>query len=202
MSIYLQGLIFGIAYIAPIGIQNLFIVSTALEQPLKRALKVAGIVIVFDISLALACFYGMGRLLQTTAWLEKAVLLVGGILVIYIGIQLLRQTEVTMTPKTQAFSYKMAVVTAFSVAWLNPQALIDGSVLLGAFRVTLADEVAHLFMAGVITASIAWFLSLTGLISHFKHVLKGQVLLWINRICGGIIILYGLKLLIDFIQKI
>lgn len=202
MSVYLQGLIFGVAYIAPIGIQNLFVVSTAIEQPLRRALKVAAIVIFFDISLAMACFYGMGKLLQTTAWLELAVLLIGGLLVIYIGLQLLRQTKVAMTPQKQTFSYKVTIITAFSVAWLNPQALIDGSVLLGAFRVTLADEVAHLFMAGVITASIVWFLSLTGLVSRFKHVLRDQVLLWINRICGGIIILYGLKLLINFIQKV
>lgn len=202
MSIYLQGLIFGIAYIAPIGMQNLFVVSTAVEQPLKRAVKVALIVIFFDISLAMACFYGMGQLLQSTYWLELAVLLVGSVLVTYIGVQLIRQTDIKLTTEQQQFSYKMAILTAFSVAWLNPQALVDGSVLLGAFRVSLADDVAHFFMAGVMTASAVWFLSLTGLVSKFKRLLQPKMLVWVNRICGGVIILYGVKLFVNFVQKV
>ncbi|MFD1671101.1 LysE/ArgO family amino acid transporter [Agrilactobacillus yilanensis] len=202
MTIFLQGLIFGVAYIAPIGMQNLFVVSTAIEQPIKRAFKVALIVIAFDISLALACFYGMGKLLQSTTWLELLVLLVGGLLVIYIGLQLLRQKNVTMETTNEQFSYKLAILTAFSVAWLNPQALVDGSVLLGAFRVTLADNVAHLFIIGVMVASFVWFISITGLVSKFKHLVSPKILLWINRICGGIIILYGIKLLVNFVQKL
>lgn len=100
------------------------------------------------------------------------------------------------------FSYKAAIMTAFSVAWLNPQALIDGSVLLAAFRVSIPAALAHFFMIGVIIASIAWFIGLTGLISKFKHLMQPRVLLWINRVCGIIIILYGVKLLTTFVTKI
>lgn len=167
MAVFLQGLLFGVAYIAPIGMQNLFVVSTAIEQPLKRALQVALIVIFFDTSLSLACFYGVGKLLQTTPWLELAVLLVGSLLVFYIGWGLVRQKEVAMGTMATAFSYKATIITAFSVAWLNPQALIDGSVLLGAFRVSLPAGLTHFFMLGVIIASIIWFIGLTGLISKF-----------------------------------
>ncbi|MCG0572613.1 L-lysine permease [Lactiplantibacillus plantarum] len=85
MQVFLQGLLFGIVYIAPIGMQNLFVVSTAIEQPLQRALRVALIVIAFDTSLSLACFYGVGRLLQTTPWLELGVLLIGSLLVFYMA---------------------------------------------------------------------------------------------------------------------
>lgn len=63
MAHYLQGLLFGLAYIAPIGLQNLFVINTALAQPRRRALRVAMIVTFFDISLALATFYDVGKLL-------------------------------------------------------------------------------------------------------------------------------------------
>lgn len=46
----------GLAYLAPIGAQNLFVINTALTAPLGIALVTAGIVAFFDISLALACF--------------------------------------------------------------------------------------------------------------------------------------------------
>ncbi|WP_285298056.1 LysE/ArgO family amino acid transporter [Lactiplantibacillus plantarum] len=202
MQVFLQGLLFGIVYIAPIGMQNLFVVSTAIEQPLQRALRVALIVIAFDTSLSLACFYGVGRLLQTTPWLELGVLLIGSLLVFYIGWNLLRQKATVMGALDADFSYKAAILTAFSVAWLNPQALIDGSVLLAAFRMSIPAALTHFFMLGVILASIIWFIGLTSLINKFKHLMQPRVLLWINRICGGIIILYGVKLLATFITKI
>ncbi|AUI79053.1 LysE/ArgO family amino acid transporter [Lactiplantibacillus pentosus] len=202
MQVFLQGLLFGIVYIAPIGMQNLFVVSTAIEQPLQRALRVALIVIAFDTSLSLACFYGIGKLLQTTPWLELAVLFVGSLLVFYIGWHLLRQPEAAMDTLDSDFSYKAAILTAFSVAWLNPQALIDGSVLLAAFRVSIPAALTHFFIAGVIIASVIWFIGLTSLISKFKHLMRPRVLLWINRVCGLIIILYGIKLLANFVTKI
>ena len=60
MPTYLQGLTIGLAYVAPIGMQNLFVINSALTQPRRRALLTALIVIAFDISLALACFFGIG----------------------------------------------------------------------------------------------------------------------------------------------
>ena len=35
---------------------------------------------------------------------------------------------------------RQVVATAFVVTWLNPQAIIDGTMMLGAFRVTLPAE--------------------------------------------------------------
>ena len=54
MNIYLQGLTMGLAYVAPIGLQNLFVINTALTQKSSRVYLTALIVIFFDISLGLA----------------------------------------------------------------------------------------------------------------------------------------------------
>jgi len=37
MDIYIHGLTMGLAYVAPIGLQNLFVINTALTQPKLRA---------------------------------------------------------------------------------------------------------------------------------------------------------------------
>ena len=60
MSCFFQGLTMGLAYVAPIGLQNLFVINSALTQSRHRAFLTALIVIFFDISLALACFFGIG----------------------------------------------------------------------------------------------------------------------------------------------
>ena len=70
MPTYLQGLTIGLAYVAPIGMQNLFVINSALTQPRRRALLTALIVIAFDISLAQACFFGIGALVERFDWLQ------------------------------------------------------------------------------------------------------------------------------------
>ena len=50
MDIYLQGLTMGLAYVAPIGLQNLFVINTALTQKRGRVFLTALIVIFFDIT--------------------------------------------------------------------------------------------------------------------------------------------------------
>ena len=64
MDIYLQGLTMGLAYVAPIGLQNLFVINTALTQRKSRVYATAFIVIFFDVTLGLACFFGIGALVD------------------------------------------------------------------------------------------------------------------------------------------
>lgn len=64
MEYFLQGLTMGLAYVAPIGVQNLFVINSALVNSCSRALLTALIVIFFDVSLALACFFGIGAVME------------------------------------------------------------------------------------------------------------------------------------------
>ena len=60
MNIYLQGLTMGLAYVAPIGLQNLFVINSALTQRRSRVYLTALIVILWDVSLGVSCFLGAG----------------------------------------------------------------------------------------------------------------------------------------------
>ena len=64
MYYFLQGLTLGLAYVAPIGVQNLFVINSAMTQSRRRALLTALIVIFFDVTLALFCFFGIGAAIQ------------------------------------------------------------------------------------------------------------------------------------------
>ena len=64
MLAYLQGLSLGLAYVAPIGVQNLFVINAGLSQPRAAAYRTALIVIFFDVTLALAGFFGIGALVD------------------------------------------------------------------------------------------------------------------------------------------
>lgn len=200
---YIQGLIMGLAYVAPIGLQNLFVINTALTQTRRRSFATAFIVIFFDVTLALVCFFGIGAIMEKSQLIEMAVLLIGSLIVIWIGISLLRSKDDTLeSSKDVNVPILKVISTACVVTWFNPQAIIDGTMMLGAFRATLPAAEGLKFISGVATASFCWFLGITTLLSIFRSRFSSRVLRIINIICGCIIIFYGLKLLYQFIQMV
>ena len=200
MIYYLQGLTMGLAYVAPIGLQNLFVINTALTQNRKRAFTTAFIVIFFDITLALACFFGIGAIMEQSKWLEMVVLLVGSIIVIFIGISLVKAKDTLDNNTNVNIPLLKVISTACVVTWFNPQALIDGSMMLGAFKATLPEGQDVSFILGVASASCMWFLGLSLIISRFSARITDKVLRVINIICGVVILFYGAKLGISFVR--
>ena len=202
MNIYLQGLTMGLAYVAPIGLQNLFVINSALTQKRSRVYLTALIVILWDVSLGVSCFLGAGALMQALPWLQKVILGLGSLIVIWIGIGLLRSRASLEGGKDVNVPVWKLFTTAFVVTWFNPQAIIDGTMMLGAFHVTLAAGQETPFITGVACASFSWFIGLTFLISLISSKFNAKVMRWINIVCGVIIIGYGLKLFVSFVQML
>ncbi len=200
MNIYLQGLTMGLAYVAPIGLQNLFVINSALTQKRSRVYITALIVIFWDISLGISCFLGAGALMQALPWLQKAILGLGSLIVIYIGVGLLRSKASLEGGRDVNVPLWKLAGSAFVVTWLNPQAIIDGTMMLGAFRATLTDGGDLPFICGFGSASVIWFLTLSTVVSLLGSKFNEKVLNIINKVCGAVIIFYGCKLLWNFIK--
>ena len=202
MDIYLQGLTMGLAYVAPIGLQNLFVINTALTQPKHRVYLTALIVIFFDVTLGMACFFGVGAVMSALPLLEKAILLVGSAIVIWIGIGLVRAHDTMDTSTKVDIPILKVISTACVVTWFNPQAIIDGTMMLGAFKATLPAGMDMFFVGGFSSASVLWFTGISTIISLFSAKFTDKTLRVINVICGCVIIFYGFKLLWSFIQMV
>lgn len=202
LSYFLQGFLLGLAYVAPIGMQNMYVINTAVRSNRLRAYQVAFITVFFDVSLALACFLGVGMILQNFPALKYFILGLGSAAVIYIGIGLVKAApEINSEMDVDQALLKVAGM-CFAVTWLNPQAIIDGSLLLGGYRASLPAAGSGFFIAGVACASFTWFTGLTTVISTFKAVMNDKILRYINIFCGSIIIFYGVKLGFSLISEI
>ena len=200
MGYFFQGLTMGLAYVAPIGLQNLFVINSALTHTRRRALLTAWIVIFFDVTLAFACFFGIGAVMERYQWLQMVILCVGSLIVIYIGIGLLRAKAEEIDRSKTTDSIRKTISSACVVTWFNPQAIIDGTMMLGAFHVTLPAQQSLPFISGVGIASCLWFTGITLAISLFSDRFNAKTLRIINVVCGVIIIFYGCKLMWNFIQ--
>ena len=201
MDFYLQGLTLGLAYVAPIGMQNLFVINSALTQTRLRALLTALIVIFFDITLAMACFFGIGLVMQKYPPVQLGILLLGGLVVVYIGVSLLK-SSVRQIGGAQQMPLGKTVWAACMVTWFNAQAVIDGTMLLGAFKASMTEAQSLHFLFGVLSASCLWFVTLAMVVSLAGSLVTPRVLGVINKICGAVIAVYGLRLLWHFAEII
>ena len=200
MNIYLQGLLLGLSYCAPIGMQNLFVIDTALTQRRRRLYPLIFIVVFFDVTLGLACFLGAGALMEALPWLQKIILGIGSLLVIYIGIGLVRSKASLDGGRDVNVPLWKAAATACVVTWFNPQALIDGTMMLGAARATLPAHTDAFFIGGFASASVLWFTFLGTAVSLLGSKINEKILTVINKVCGAFIIFYGCKLLYSFVK--
>lgn len=199
MHYFLQGMTMGLAYVAPIGVQNLFVIDSALTHSRRRALVTALIVIFFDVTLAFACFFGIGAVVQRYVWLQMMVLLAGSLVVICMGAGLLRAKSERAEKSRIDRSIRKTISSACVVTWFNPQAIIDGTMMTGAFYVTLPASQSMPFIFGVAAASCMWFTGVTLVVSIFRSSFDEKVIRMINRFCGVVIIFYGIKLFGSFV---
>lgn len=201
MDFYIQGLTLGLAYVAPIGMQNLFVINSALTQTRLRALVTALIVIFFDVTLALACFFGIGLVMQKYPPVQLGVLLLGGLVVMYIGVSLLK-SSVRQIGGAQQMPLGKTVWAACVVTWFNAQAVIDGTMLLGAFKASMTEAQSLHFLFGVLSASCLWFVTLAMVVSLAGSLITPRTLNLINKICGTVIIIYDIKLFWHFAEMV
>lgn len=201
MDFYIQGLTLGLAYVAPIGMQNLFVINSALTQPRWRALVTALIVIFFDVTLALACFFGIGLVMQKYPPVQLGILLLGGLVVVYIGVSLLK-SSVRQIGGAQQMPLGKTMWAACVVTWFNAQAVIDGTMLLGAFKASMTEAQSLHFLFGVISASCLWFVTLAMVVSLAGSLITPRTLNLINKICGTVIIIYDIKLFWHFAEMV
>ena len=100
MTYFWEGLLLGFAVLAPIGMQNLFIVNTALVQKVSRIVITILIVAFFDITLSVSAFYGIGAIFDIWPFLKGIILLLGGAVIFYMGFKMFNsQTQLSKKDK-------------------------------------------------------------------------------------------------------
>lgn len=198
----IKGFTIGLAYLAPIGMQNLYVINSAIARKKSQMYFVVFTTIFFDISLSLASFFGVGYIIDKIPLLKLIILLLGSITIIIIGIQLLRSNPSIDTDITYEHDIVKTIFSCFLVTWANPQAILDGTMLFGSLRASISDSLITYFIIGACTASIAWFFSLGTIVSILKKSFTSKSLKRINTYCGIIIIYYGCRIAYNFFTEV
>ncbi|NME82880.1 LysE family transporter [Clostridium sp. SM-530-WT-3G] len=198
----IKGFIIGLAYLAPIGMQNLYVINSAISQKKSQMYFVVILTTFFDISLSLASFFGIGYAMSKLPILKLIILCLGSLTIIIIGFQLLKSRPVIDTSIKTNNNIKKIILSCFLVTWANPQAILDSTMLFGSLRASIPDSLITYFILGACTSSIVWFFSLGTFVNILKKSFNSQVLKIINILCGIIVIYYGCRIGYNFLIEI
>ena len=162
----------------------------------------SAIVAFFDVALSVTCFYGMGAIMSSSVWLELALIFVGSIVVIIMGTKILKSSDNTELNDNVEIPITKVIATSCVVTWFNPQAIIDGSMLLGTSKAAIPSEYGTAFIISCAVASVCWWFIMPSVVYHFKSKFSNKVLRIISIVCGIFIVVYGCKLFVSGIQLV
>ena len=196
-SFLVRGLILGFSIAAPVGpIGILCIRRTLAEGRLVGAISGLGAAtadLVYGILTGFGLTLVSSLLIGQQFWFR----LVGGIFLIYLGATTFfaRPAEQAAQVSSKPGQLTGAYVSTFFLTLSNPMTILSFAAVfagmgLGATHGSYLD--AGLLVGGVFLGSAAWWLLLSGGVSLLRSRINGPVLVWVNRIAGMVLALFGL----------
>jgi len=198
ISFFLRGLLIGLSVAATVGPMSVLCIHRTLQRGFLY-----GLVSGFGIATAdglYGCIAGFGLtviatfLVHQQAWIRA----IGGLFLVYLGIKtiLTKPAErAATTTSTQTSSFISAYASTFFLTLTNPLTILSFVAIFAGLGVGNEKNnlaTALLVVCGVFLGSALWWLVLTRGISLLRGTFTKQWLLWINRISGCIITLFGL----------
>lgn len=197
MPTLITGLFFGFSYVAPIGAQNSYVINSALRIKKSKILFFLAWLLFFDIALATACFYGIGLFIQDFPIIRTFLQVGGGIYILKLAKDLFFQKEssVNSSENQVPLTFTSIFVSLFVLTWMNPQAILDGIIVIGANKTILEKSQYINFLTGIAIASTTWFVTLFAVFYFFSKKIDTKKISLINKVCGIGMAYFGLKLL-------
>lgn len=185
------------------GQDMVLVMSRSIAQGASAGVVTAGGVSLGLVGHTVLATLGLGALLRTSEWLFLTLKLMGAAYLIWIGIQLLRtrQTELAVTQGAPRSLWRLFVEGALSNV-TNPKiavfyfAFLPQFVKPGAEHPTLA-----VFVLGLVFAALTFVVKApvglgSGLLSGWLRE-RPQVLAWIYRTSGAVLVGLGIKLALE-----
>jgi threonine/homoserine/homoserine lactone efflux protein len=200
----LKGIILGFSIAAPVGpIGVLCIRRTIAKGRLSGFVSGLGAATADGLYGCVAAFgltFISSFLVSQQFWLR----LIGGGFLLYLGVNTFITLPAEKAAEVKSNGIFNDYLTTFFLTITNPMTILSFAAIFAGLGLAAASsnyDTAGNLVAGVIIGSALWWLCLSGIVGLFRHKFNTTGLIWINRISGSIIILFGIWTLVGLLQS-
>ena len=194
-STFLRGLIIGFSIAAPVGpIGVLCIRRTLTEGRLAGFLSGMGAASA-DMFYGAVAAFGLTAVQDLLVGQSNWLRIVGGVFLLYLGIKTFFSKPSEKAAEARRDGLFGAYLTTFFLTITNPITILSFIAIFAGLRLgeTDGNYVSATFMVlGVFLGSAAWWLTLSTGVSLLRDKFTPTLLVWVNRLAGVIIFVFGL----------
>ncbi len=195
---FAKGIIIGIVIALPVGPVGMLCVRRTLFEGVSYGLASGVGAACADAIFGIVAGFGLSVLrdwiLSWEDWLGAA----GGIYLIYAGLRALAATRTAGEPEPLAGERLFgAFASAFLLTITNPVTVLSFAAIFAKVGIDPAASFSGIavLVAGIFTGSALWWLGLALGIAPVRRHAGRNVLRWVNRVSGAILLVSGLALL-------
>lgn len=194
-----RGVIIGVSIAAPVGPIGVLVIRRTLAEG-----RIAGLVTGLGVATADALYgsvagFGLtfisSLLISQQGWIR----LIGGLFLCYLGIRTLLTAPAEQGATGGAPGLLYAYVSTFILTLTNPLTILSFVAILAGLGIGGSGRdyaSAAILVLGVFVGSALWWLTLSGGVNLLRERIGPNVLRWINRASGVVILGFGLLALL------
>ena len=193
--LFFRGLVIGFSIAAPVGPIGVLCIRRTLAEGqmagLVSGLGAATADALYGCIAAFGLTFISGFLIGQRVWLS----LIGGLFLLYLGIKTLLSKPAEQAAQAAGSGLLGAYASTLLLTLTNPMTILSFVAIFAALGLgnTNGDYAsAMILVLGVFCGSALWWLLLSGGVGLFRDKFNAQGLLWVNRISGVIITIFGM----------
>jgi len=202
-SFFVRGLLIGLSIAAAVGPMSVLCMQRTIYKG-----QLYGLVSGLGVATAdgvYGCIAGFGLTVVTTFLINQQgwIRVIGGLFLVYLGIRTIVTKPAERAASAQANSLPGAYITTFLLTLTNPTTILSFVAIFAGIGVGGEGGArnsylsALLVVAGVFLGSALWWVLLTWGVSLLRTRFTARWLLWINRISGCALFIFGLVALLS-----
>jgi threonine/homoserine/homoserine lactone efflux protein len=205
LSFFIRGLLIGLSIAATVGPMSVLCIQRTLNKGQLYGL-VSGLgIATADGAYGSIAAFGLTLITNFLIHEQTWIRLIGGLFLMYLGVKTIfsKPPQGAAVLNTKTNSYLGAYASTFLLTLTNPLTILSFAAIFAGIGIGSASKSffsAAAVVLGVFSGSTLWWIILTSGISLLRKKMNSQWLLWINRISGAIITLFGLVALLTLLS--
>ena len=194
LSFLIRGLVIGFTVAMVVGPIGVLTIRRTLVHGRVYGLASGAGVAAADGTYGGVAAFGLTAITAILVGIRPALALVGGGFLVWLGLRtLLARPPAREASATERPGLAAAFGSIYALTMTNPMTILSFAAIFAGFGLSggLPGEAALLTL-GVFVGSLAWWIVLTTAIGIVRDRVTPDVLVWLNRLSGGILIAFGL----------